>query len=377
MTKIFITIPWFLPAYRAGGPVQSIANLIREYTNGVEYYIFCGDTDVNGAELKDISTRGWTVFNDHTHVWYATPEKTSETLVKQVAKVKPDILFIVGMFSWHYNIVPLLYCKGPRKIISSRGMLHPGALTQKKWKKKIYLQIFKLLEYQHKTDFHATDKQEAKFIGKYFGDLAQIFTASNFPNTIGALPLPKKEVGSLRLATIALISPMKNILSVLMAFETSTDLIQYDIYGAVKDENYWDECKMQIKKLPENITVIVHREIEPAKVKDALHDAHVFILPSKSENFGHALYEALSAGRPLITSHHTPWNCLQSAHAGMNVSMESLTELSAAIHFFAAMDAETLNQWHCGAIDYAEKSVDVEKIREDYGMMFGASTSSN
>ena len=49
MTKIFITIPWFLPAFRAGGPIQSIANLVKEFNEDVEYFIFCGDTDLNGA----------------------------------------------------------------------------------------------------------------------------------------------------------------------------------------------------------------------------------------------------------------------------------------------------------------------------------------
>ena len=33
--KIFITIPWFLPAFRAGGPIQSVANLVKEYEDGV------------------------------------------------------------------------------------------------------------------------------------------------------------------------------------------------------------------------------------------------------------------------------------------------------------------------------------------------------
>lgn len=46
MTKTFITIPWFLPAFRAGGPVQSIANLVEECHEEVEYFIFCGDVDL-------------------------------------------------------------------------------------------------------------------------------------------------------------------------------------------------------------------------------------------------------------------------------------------------------------------------------------------
>ena len=320
MTKIFITIPWFLPAFRAGGPVQSIANLVKEYED-VEYFIFCGDTDLNGGELENITTGEWVRYNDHTRVWYSGPDKISDSMVKQVEEIKPDILYIIGMFSWHFNMVPLLFCKAPKKILSTRGMLHPGALSQKKWKKKIYLEIFKLLEYHHKVHFHATDEEENKYISKYFGEAATIFTAGNFPNKIDALPVAEKEPGNLKLVSIALISPMKNILMVLTAMAKCNYHIEYNIYGPVKDTNYWELCKEKIKTLPGNIRVNYHKEIVPQKVKEVLMNAHVFILPSKSENFGHAIYEALSAGRPVITSNNTPWNNLRESCAGINVSV--------------------------------------------------------
>ena len=70
-------------------------------------------------------------------------------------------------------------------------------------------------------------------------------------------------------------------------------------------------------------------------MKEVLQAAQVFILPSKSGNFGHAIYEALSGGRPVITSHHTPCNELQESKAGINVSIDYSIEMSEAIHFFA------------------------------------------
>ena len=370
--KIFITIPWFLPAFRAGGPIQSVANLVREFNEDVEYFIFCGDTDLNGTALenKNIEVNTWVRFNEHTQVWYAGSEKTSDNLVKQVAAKKPDILFITGLFSWHYNMVPMIFCKGPMKILSTRGMLHPGALSQKKWKKKAYLQLFKLLEYHYKVSFHATDEEEANYIKRYFGEAPKVFVAGNFPKKIGLLPPLPKEQGTLKLLTIALISSMKNILWVLQALEKVTAHIEYDIYGPIKDEEYWDRCIVQSKKLPGNIKVIYHREIEPSKIKDALASAHVFVLPSKSENFGHAIFEALSAGRPVITSNNTPWNHLKEADAGINVSNEDTEELANAINFFAEMNFDEMERWRRGAFDYAEKAVDVEGVRGQYRGMF-------
>jgi glycosyltransferase involved in cell wall biosynthesis len=370
LTKIFITIPWFVPAFRAGGPVQSVANLVKEYREETAYFIFCGDMDLNGAALENIQTDEWIPYNECTKVWYASPDKISDTLVKQVASQKPDILLIVGLFSWHFNIVPMLFCKGPRKILSTRGMLHPGALAQKKWKKKIYLQLFKLLEYHYKVDFHATDEEEANYIRNYFNEPAKVFVAGNFPNKISLLPMADKEVGKLKLVTVAIISPMKNILLVLEALEKLADDIQYDIYGPVKDEEYWDACKEQIKKLPQNIKVQYHKEIEPPKVREVLRSTHVFILPSKSENFGHALYEALSAGRPVITSRNTPWNDLQESKAGMNVSVDFAIEITEAVHFFAQRTGEQMEKWSREAAAYSASKVDEEEIRRAYGRMF-------
>jgi glycosyltransferase involved in cell wall biosynthesis len=201
--------------------------------------------------------------------------------------------------------------------------------------------------------------------------MGKTFVAGNFPNKIGWLPLPPKEGGKLNLISIGIISPMKNILLVLEALEKLEDEVQYDIYGPIKDEEYWDVCKEQIKKLPENITVQYHKEIEPQKVKEVLQTAHVFILPSRSENFGHAIYEALSSGRPVITSHHTPWNDLQESKAGMNVSTDYSIEMSEAIHSFAQMDLDELQQWGKSAFEYSEKAVDLEEIRRGYREMFG------
>jgi glycosyltransferase involved in cell wall biosynthesis len=370
MTKIFITIPWFLPAFRAGGPVQSVANLVNEFHDGVEFLIFCGDVDLNGAELQNITANQWTQFNDHTRVWYAGPEKISDTLVKLVEKEKPDLLFIIGMFSWHYNIVPLMFCKGAKKILSTRGMLHPGALAQKKWKKRVYLQLFKLLEYQYKVSFHATDEEEAGFIRKFFGEVAKIFVAGNFPNKISPLPVAPKEKGSLTLVTIALISPMKNIRLVLEALGSVAADVQYDIYGPVKDEEYWETCSEKIKLLPGNIKVTYKNALEPANIRNALGESHVFILPSKSENFGHALYEALSAGRPVITRHFTPWKNLKEQFAGLNVAIDNREELSRTISFFAEMDQTEMEKWSRGATHYADSAIDSEKILEDHRVMF-------
>ncbi|MEO6637008.1 MAG: glycosyltransferase, partial [Ginsengibacter sp.] len=174
----------------------------------------------------------------------------------------------------------------------------------------------------------------------------------------------------LQLVSIALISPMKNILPVLQALEKVKANVSYDIFGAVKDHDYWLLCKQQMKLLPTNISVVWHGEIRPEEIVGALSSAHVFILPSKSENFGHAIYEALSAGRPVITSHNTPWQQLMPAKAGINVTVDGGKELMDAISFFAAMDNNEMAHWSSKSREYAEQVVDVDSIKKQYEEMF-------
>lgn len=365
---VFITIPWFTPAYRAGGPVQSVLNLVSNFNEEIEYRIFCGNTDLNGEVLAGIETDQWTIFNNHTQVWYASDD-VSKNITAQAEKLKPDVLFIIGLFSWHYNIVPLLFCKAPLKILSARGMLHAGALAQKKLKKQVFLTALKIAGIVRKVTFHATDAAEYDFIKAAFGSDAKIAVAKNYGRKVTAFDPPEKEAGMLKLITVAIISPMKNYLKVLEALSKSIGEIEYNIYGPVKDPAYWELCREQMKSLPENITVHYHGETEPNAIDRLLKENHVFIMPSESENFGHSIYEALSAGKPVITSNTTPWNNLLQAKAGINVHAEA-DEIKNAISLFTNMNNEEYKSFASGAKSYIAQHTDEAAIDLQYSRLF-------
>ena len=229
--------------------------------------------------------------------------------------------------------------------------------------------------------------------------------AGNFPNLYSALPMPEREVGKLKFVSVGLISPMKNYLLVLEALKAvgswqltvgsgeilpfaendfnrfaqqkaissvqdDKTMIEYNIYGPVKDADYWEACKAVIKNMPANIVVKYHGAIAPVDVEKTLAESHVFILPSKSENYGHSIIEALSAGRPVVTSNTTPWNNLRIAKAGVNVEPKNEKELLDAMLFFVNMEEQELQKWSAGAVTYVDKAINVEAIKEAYLNMF-------
>ena len=111
----------------------------------------------------------WVRYNDHTEVWYASGQSVA-AMHREISKAKPAVLFVIGIYSWYYNLLPLLLGKVPVKIISVRGMLHAGALSQKSLKKKIYLAVWKLAGIHRRYAFHATDLTEQGFIRQIFGE---------------------------------------------------------------------------------------------------------------------------------------------------------------------------------------------------------------
>ncbi|MEO6328093.1 MAG: glycosyltransferase [Ginsengibacter sp.] len=320
--------------------------------------------------LLKVPCNEWVNYNDYTQVWYASKEKQLiRILKKEIEFFKPKVLFINGIYSWYFNLVPLMFCRATRKIISVRGMLHPGALSQKAFKKKTYLLFFKLAGLHRRYAFHASDENEKKYIQDIFGDKIRVYVAKNFPKRLLQQQPLKKTRDTLELVAIALISPMKNILTVLLALQHATENIVYNIYGSVKDEPYWKTCLEKIKLMPLNVVVKYHGHVEPSKVEEVLMYSHVFILPSKSENFGHAIFEALSAGKPVITSNNTPWKNLAHSKAGINVDNDSVS-LQNAISLFAAMEYEEYSLWSKNAGIYATNAIRFEEIKKQYKSMF-------
>ena len=113
-----------------------------------------------------------------------------------------------------------------------------------------------------------------------------------------------------------------------------------------------------------------HGEIAPDFVAEVLAQQHVFIMPSKSENFGHAIAESLSVGKPVITSNNTPWNNLEQNNAGINAA--DVLSIAKAISFFAELNQCDYNGFVTGSKLYSiQNNKTAEKIKAYRKLFFG------
>ena len=75
--------------------------------------------------------------------------------------------------------------------------------------------------------------------------------------------------------------------------------------------------------------------------RDALRACELFVLPSRNENFGITVAEAAYVGRPVVTTHGTPWSELAARGAGWWVPVGE-APLEAALAEAMQRDAVTL-----------------------------------
>ncbi len=368
--RLVVIYDHFLPAFKAGGPIQSIANLIRNLDSNFEVYVVSSNLDLGSDIPLDVKTNIWQDFeNGRAKVLYLSKENiTGSNMKKIIIELNPDTIFVNGVYSIPFSIAPSFYFPS-KTIMHIRGMLHPGALAQKAFKKKIFLTFLKLLGIHKKIRFCVSDEKEKEYTQAIFGKTSKVTIAQNFPASFNVLPANIKEIGTLNIISIALISPMKNHLLVLEALSLIKSSIIWYIHGPIKDKIYWESCEKLISQLPPNIIIKYMGDINPTSVYAALATCDFFILPSQSENFGHALYEAMIAGKPIITSLNTPWNLLEENNAGFNVDLTP-ESIALAIEKAAALNQTDYTNMVYSVRKYAERAINRDEIKRQHLELF-------
>jgi len=347
---------YFFPGFKAGGPIQSLTNLILHLEENSEiYFITSGYDHGEITPYPDLKLNTWTKVllpGAHTpiNVWYndnkGPPKKTLKKLIEDI---DPEHIYLNGIYSLHYFLLPLMAVKAlgfeDKVIICPRGMLQRGALEVRSLKKKIYLTVLRGLGLVKKVRWHATNQQEKEDIAFHFKGNNEIIVAENIPKKpIKNITFPTKKRDELKLIYLSLISEKKNLLLLLQALNPIKPGLSLEVYGPPKDVDYWHKCEDLIKTIPNKVKYMGN--VKPAYVQQVISAAQVFVLPTKGENFGHALYESLSVGRPVITSNFTPWNNLEQHKAGINVDIVNDEELILAMEKFKAMDQREYDD-HC------------------------------
>lgn len=377
MKKVLIFIDWFLPGYKAGGPIQSVVNLVRNMEAEYKFFIVTSNVDLGDLEpYSDIAFNRWIQNGNHEIIYLESKKQTIQKYNEIFSERAYDFVYFNSMFSLNFTLKPLFLTLGRPKIkiiLAPRGMLGAGALHIRKRKKSLFLQLFKLTGISRKIIWHATAETEAIEIRNQFGKKSKICIATNLSAlSNNEMPQKFKEANKLNLFFLSRISFKKNLKGALeyLSKVNPKYQISFTIIGPAEDEQYWMECQQQIRKLSGNIVVNHIGAIPNHLLMDHLKGQHFMLLPTFHENYGHVIMESWQNGCPVIISDQTPWNNLTHKHIGFDISNEHPDEFIAAIESAAAMTDLEFQKWSKASYNFAkEKSQDPRSLQK-YRQLF-------
>lgn len=357
--RVLICTDWFTPGFKAGGPIRSLDAIVHGLANRFDFDVLTSDRDLgDAAAYPGISTDTWLDRSPGLRVMYLSPAAQSRRRIGEIVRTSPwDCLYLNSMYSIPFTLHPLLAARhlGRRIVLAPRGMLHAGALKLKPVKKRIFLSVFRVSGLQRHVVFQATNAQEEADIRKVFGAAATIETAPNLPvRTPAPAARLEKRPGELRIACVARVARNKNLLFLLERLASLSGDVLLSFYGPVEDADYWGECLRAAKLLPAGVRFEPVGPVSPDAVPAAMARSHVFCLPTEGENFGHAIWEGLAAGRPVVISDRTPWRNLAASNAGWDLSLEKPDEWDTTLARLVAMDDLTWRTHSAAAKAFAE-----------------------
>lgn len=374
--KILVFADWYEPGYKAGGPIRSCVNFSENMKDTHEIFVFTTDRDLGETQpYENVEIDKW-IKNNEVNVFYASPYFLAWRNIRRVIEsVSPDYVYINSMYSVYIALYPLLLKRlggsNSTFVLAPRGMLKATALQFKSTKKKVFLFFFKLLGFYKLITFHATDKTEEADIRTIFGKNVTYRRISNFPSKqdFGTYDIVKL-MDDLKIVFVGRIHPIKNLKSLLLYIQSVSSTVKLTIIGTIEDENYWDECERIINTFNPRIKVILKRNVPNTDIINLILDQHIFALPTEGENFGHAIFEALSAGRPVLISDQTPWRNLEEKKAGWDLSLNDPQAFINVLNNVAAMDNEEFQKWCKGARRLANDYINNSNLKEQYLNLF-------
>ncbi len=377
---------FYLPGYRGGGPIRTIANLVERLGVEFDFRIVTSDRDLGDQHpYSSVKVDAWNQVGQ-ARVFYASPSSKSLWDFARLMRDTPhDILYLNSFLHPKFTLLPLLACKlrlVPRAqiVVAPRGELSKGAFELKRWKKAPFTRLancmglFDSALWQASSEFESADIQRVIGVGKSGVKLARNIAMS--PDLLPRLPLlldedkthpPPIDKVALRVCFLSRIAPMKNLDYALKVLAHVKVPIQFQIYGPRELSAYWEECEALIRQLPANVLVTYGGSIENAQVRSVIAKNDLLFVPTRGENFGHVFIEALSAGVPILVSDRTPWRDLKEQKIAWDIPLEQPDEFVRAVEEAAGFDAVKRAEMRarCAgfARDRAEDSVSVNMNR--------------
>lgn len=364
----------FLPGFRAGGPIRTLINMTDRLGDYFTFLIVTQDRDLGDSErYPNIHTESWNTVRKAQVRYLPTHAVTLGALQRLIQEAAPHVIYLNSFFDPLFT-QRILWLKWLGRlthvsvVLAPRGELSLGALTIKSTRKKIYLcftRMFGLhrgLVWQASSELEGADiRRSLPFVPKstikVARNLAPVACTAAATTRIHQLSEP------LRVCFLSRIVPKKNLDFALSCLRTVEAEVRFTIFGPREDAKYWALCEEIMTSLPINVTVCYAGEIANHRVQCVLAQQDLFFFPTRGENYGHVIHEALAAGLPVLISDTTPWDGVVGRGVGWVLPLAEKEAYARIIDNVATWTPAKFEAVRYTAADYAAECA------EDYDVL--------
>lgn len=376
---ILVFLRHYLPGYEFGGPVRSVSNLADNLSDAFDFRIVTLDRDVSSlAPYPGVKVNEWNRVGP-AFVYYISPESCSlRAQARLISDTPHDVIYLNSFFDRRFTLWPLIARQlgwiGDRPIVvAPRGEFSPGALELKRWKKTPFLYLARTVGLFRKVTWQASTDFEAEDIRQSFGSQAmRVVVARNLPQARGATAsrTSTRRSGALRILFLSRITHKKNLDWALRTLSKVRSPVSFSVVGTPEHSEYWELCKRLMKALPAHVTARYLGPIHPVAVPAMMATHDLFFLPTRGENYGHVIAEALQAGTPVLISDMTPWRNLAAHGVGWDLPLLSEDAFAERIDHCATMPEAVYEEMRSCVAAFANNQVNNPTSVEENRRLF-------
>ena len=367
-----------------GGPAHSIPKLVvslLRYVDQLKVFIVKKKNAPLKNALLDKTALSYQVFDAALGFKIEYCPQFGESLKAYVGEDEGAIVHVNSLWRWApYKALKLAHSKGRASVLSPRGMLLGAAFSKERFVKTIVWKLW-FRSLVNKVDcIHVTSQAEACSL-RDMGITVPIAVIAHGIDPYRTVSLQQEKLAKQNLNLdverqyilfLSRVIEHKGVHLLLEAFANIRDdyVRNFDILiaGDFEDLEYKSRIESMVVERELTNRVKFFGEVSGTIKNDIFCAASFFVLPSRSENFGVVIGEALSYGLPVITTQGTPWSVLSERRIGAWIPRE-VTEIEVQIKKFCSMSDQ-----ECKSLQPAIRSIvsdySWDKTSEDMFKMY-------
>lgn len=363
MKKVLIFSKYFRPAFKAGGPIQSIENILKIFGNKYNFLIVTGDRDIDSSVYKNIKFNNILV-KKNFKILYCTKEEQSLSNFKNIIKnFNPHTIFLNSFFDYKFSILIAFLNKiifKKKIIIVPRGELLKEAIKIKRIKKLSYILFSNILNIYQNTIFFVSSNKENK-------NLKQTINCKNISTKFMPVFYPKETIVKIKnlnfnrsifkILYVSRIVENKNLFYCLKILKKLNFKIYFTIIGPIENKSYWNYCKNLISELKSKVKIQYLGYKSNKEIFKIMKKSHCLLLPSKFESFGHVIFQSFINGLPVITSKNTPWKNLKNKQIGADLELSNIDSFVKEIIYLRNCKKNVYKKIRANALLFSKKTI--------------------